>query len=185
MKRSEFRERMGSMWDLHDFCVENDCEILGEMYDEYSFSEEIDNRLMDYARNDGWRDLLDRLRDFEDLTDRYDLIVFDPDDYEFVGVDESDFDRYYRDILEWADDQDVWEPEDDEEYDEEEEEDESFTEEEPEEEPDFWDAFNDPDCSFDDLCASGVECVSAVRNRAAREQQNGDAAFDDFMTLDF
>ena len=174
MKRSEFPENMHSMWDLHEFCVENSCGFLEYMYDSDGFSDYIDESLMDYARNDYWRDLMTRLNGYDDMLDRYEYFV--DDDYDgWVGIDDSDFDHYYRDILEWVDEHDVWDPEDDEEDDgnppferpsEPEEEEELF---------DDWDDFSDPDdCSFDDLCVSGSECVSAVRNRAEREAAEAD-----------
>ena len=111
MKRSEFPENMHSMWDLHEFCVENSCGFLEYMYDSDGFSDYIDESLMDYARNDYWRDLMTRLNGYDDMLDRYEYFV--DDDYDgWVGIDDSDFDHYYRDILEWADEHDVWDPED-------------------------------------------------------------------------
>ena len=185
MKRSEFCEEMNSIYDLHDFCVDHDCSILMDFWDHDEFSDYIDEQLVDFARNDYWRDLMSRLSEYENLVDNYDYVVYDPDECEYVGIDEREFDTYYNMILEWGDDYDAWEPEEEDEEEEEETPPEtshfsvaSNDEESEKEDWDDWD-FEDPDdCSFDDLCQSGAECVSAVRNRSERENAQIEKDYD-------
>lgn len=170
MTRSEFCNEMREMWDLHSFCVENDCEILQDFWSAYDFDSFVDQEVVEYARMDNWHDLISRLEEYDSLINTYQYIAYDQDEGEYAGIDDRDFDRFFDDILEWGDEHEIWDAEEDEEEEQEDEEDLP-----PLDDPD------DQDCSFEDLCASGVECASAVRNRCQRDEPETDVCWDELL----
>ena len=131
MTRTEFQEDVTSWWDLVDFCRENDCYYCDDIYDDDSKDDYINSMLSDMARNaDCWRDLLDTLEAVPTGYDFYRKNEYD----EFYEADDDDFDSYKQDVLEWGDDNDVWDPdEEDAEDDEEPEMSEGTSEDEPDE----------------------------------------------------
>lgn len=114
MTRNEFLENVTWWGDLKEFCSDEGCDICDDIYDEEDRDEYINECLVDWARNDTWQELFDRLRDIPDGYDYY-----RDDEYNgWVGADDSDFDQYKDDVLDWADDHEVWDDDEDEEDDE-------------------------------------------------------------------
>lgn len=114
MTRAEFLDNVTSWSELIDFCNDHECYVCEDIYDEYDRDSYIDGNLRDMASDaENWQDLLSQLRN---ITTGYDYYL--KDDYgDWVGLDDSDFDEYFHDVLDWADENGVW---DDEEPDEEE-----------------------------------------------------------------
>lgn len=76
--------------------------------------EYIDSNLLDMARNAaGWEDLLS---DLQDYPTGYDYYIRD-DDGDFVGANESDFFDYKDEALEWADDEGIFDDDEEDEND--------------------------------------------------------------------
>lgn len=131
MTRTDFQENVTSWWELIDFCRDNDCYYCDDIYDDDMKDDYINSNLSDMVVNaTSWRDLLDTL---EAIPTGYNFYRKDEYD-EFYEADEDDFDSYKQDVLDWCDDNDVWEPGDDDEDDEEPERDEEIPEDEPSEE---------------------------------------------------
>ena len=118
MTRQQFIDEVNEWQELINFCNDEGCSCCNDVYSEEDRDDYINERLVDMARNaDSWSELLDTL---SDITTGYDY--YRRDDYgEWCGLDDYEFDDYKDDVLEWADDQDIWEddeeeplPEDDE-----------------------------------------------------------------------
>lgn len=151
MTRQEFIDEVNSFGDLIDFCNDNDCYECENVYYQDSFDDYINDCLSDWARNDGWRDLRDRLNDIPTGYDWYDI-------ENLCGLDDDDFDDYKDDVLSWADDHDVWdEPDDDDEV-----VDDDFEIGEAIEDDD--DDYEEPEdgCSFEELFAASSSTIQRV-----------------------
>lgn len=128
MTRDEFLEI--SEWaDLVDFCYENNLYMCDDVYDDGQKDEWINDRLYDWARELNWRELYDRLNEIPDSSDWYIL-----DDYgDFCEAGDEEFEEYKENILEAADENGLFDDEE-EEYEEDSLEDYTLDEDETEEE---------------------------------------------------
>ena len=114
MTRQEFLDDVTTFGDLLSFCWDNDCDICDDIYDQERMDDAIDERVAEMTRSDGWRNIYSFLDNVPYGDDYYRYDEYD----DWVPLDESDFDDYQQEVLEWMDDQGYW----DEEYDEDEEE---------------------------------------------------------------
>lgn len=114
MTRQEFIDSIDNYSELKEFCYDNDCNILEDVYDEEARDEMVNEWLVDWARNDSWKELRDRL---DNINDDYYWYRYDDCYDEWVGLnDYEDFDNYKNEVLEWADEYGCWDdPEDEEE----------------------------------------------------------------------
>lgn len=110
MTRQEFIECVNDFWDLKEFCDENNLRVCDDVYDEDSYNYFIDENLAEWARNDHWWELLDRLRDLPSGLDWYYC-----GDYDW---EEADFEEFKQEALEEMDRFDAWDEEDEDENDE-------------------------------------------------------------------
>lgn len=158
MTRQEFIDNIDTVGELIDFCYEYDCDECEDIYSEDAMDDYINECLTDWARNNTWRDLMNILND---LPTGYDY--YRQDDYgDWQGVDDyGDFDDYKQRVLEWGDDNEVWDAEDEEE---EEELEEEPTDPDPEEE-------FEPDFSLSELYTSSVTVFQVSVAQAAAEQE--------------
>lgn len=121
MTRSYFLDYVNDWDELIELCREHDCDICDDIID--------DDALDDYVNSDiacsgyGWRALRDYLAD---IPTGYDYYRCDGT-FDYEGLDDSDFEDYKSRVLDWMDENDLWDAEEDEEG-----EDEEF----------------DPDCDF-------------------------------------
>lgn len=161
MTRNEFLEDVTTFSDLKDFCYNENCSILEDVYDEEGRDDYINECLMDWAREDSWQDLYGRL---DNIPTGYDWYRYD--DYgDWCGLDDGDFEEYKGDVLEWADDNGVWD--DDEEEDVEED---CFEDEPEDDEP----APEEEDFSVGDLigmCVVALGVIQGEDERRAREEE--------------
>lgn len=157
MTRNEFLENVTSFYDLKDFCNDEDCNLLEDVYDEEGRDDFINDCLMDWARDDSWQDLYNRL---DSIPTGYDWYRYD--DYgDWCSLDDEDFEEYKNDVLEWADNNDIW---DNDEEDDEEEDEPKDDEPAPEEE----------DFSVGDLigmCVVALGTIQSEGTRRAREEE--------------
>lgn len=111
MTRGEFLEDITCWDDLLAFCNENGCNVCEDIYSRSNMNDYINDVLVDMARNaDDWQDLWNEL---DIIPIGYDFYI--KNEYgEFTGADVVDFDDYKNDVLEWADDEEVFD--EDEEY---------------------------------------------------------------------
>lgn len=184
MTRTEFINEVTAWYELIDFCNDNGCDELENICDDDYRDEYINDNLVEWARYDGWRDLLSRLQDFDEHSG-YDYYRYDEDYCEYVGLDHDDFADYKQRVLEWADDHDdVWYSEEDEEADAEmpQEEQPLWKEEEPwlpEEDDD--EPVPEEDYSFDEMLGFGIGCVRNISARIIEENREEEKAFADLI----
>lgn len=111
MTRQQFIDEVNDWWELIDFCNEYECSYCEDVYSEESRDDYINEDLVDMARNaDSWSSLLDILND---ITTGYDYYRrTDYDDWE--GLGDYEFNDYKNDVLEWADNNEIWEDDEEE-----------------------------------------------------------------------
>lgn len=106
MTRQEFCEQITTMSELIDFCNDNGCGICDDIYDEYSYNDYVNDEVVNWSED--WQSLRDHLSNFPDGYDYYRR-----DDWgEFHGIDESGLDDLISDVIDWGDDNDIWDNED-------------------------------------------------------------------------
>ena len=115
MTREDFIDNVDSFYELQDFCTEHRLDTVDNVCDRDGWNDEIDERLVDLAREYSWRDLLDTLRGYED-DDGYDYYEYDEYYCRLVPVDFSDLKQR---VLEAADEDNVWDEEEEEDNEEE------------------------------------------------------------------
>lgn len=174
MTRDEFINGMAMMWELKDFCIDNDCPIMDDVFDSDYLDEYLDREIEDWSQNMSWTTLRDKLNEIETGYDWYCW-----DGYgDITPMDEDDLDYYKDDILSWGDDHDIWDVED-----EELEPDDEFEDELCEPEDDEDEAVEEPFSVFELI----VSCQSEVTNaklQAEKEEKESDDALVQFISVD-
>ena len=133
MTREEFQENVNSWYDLREFCNEYGCEGCSDIYSQGEMDEEIDNSIVDMAREaTDWRDLLSKLEDIPTEDEYYIKNGYG----DFTEVDEEDFDYHKDDVFDWAENEGVFDEEDEEDEEPEEGSEEDIEEPEEPEDPD-------------------------------------------------
>lgn len=111
MTRQQFIDEVNDWWELIDFCNDEGCSYCEDVYSEESRDDYINEELVDMARNaDSWASLRDNLNDIDTDYDYYRCT--DYGDWE--GLGDYEFRDYKEDVLEWADEQDIWEDDEEE-----------------------------------------------------------------------
>ena len=165
MTRNEFLENVTSFYDLKDFCNDEDCNLLEDVYDEEGRDDFINDCLMDWARDDSWQDLYNRL---DNIPTGYDWYRYD--DYgDWCSLDDEDFEEYKNDVLEWADNNGVW---DDDEEDTDEDGD-NFEDEPEDDEP----APEKEDFSVGELIGMCVVALGTIQSEGARRAREEEEEF--------
>lgn len=161
MTRNEFLDDVTTFGELKDFCSDNGCNLLDDVYDEESRDDYVNDCLAEWAHNNSWEELRDILNE---IPTGYDWYL---DDYgSWDGLDDEDFENCKNDVLEWADDNDIWE--DDEEGDEEDSD--YFEDESEDDEP----APEEEDFSVGDLigmCVAALGAIQSEDTRRVREEE--------------
>lgn len=182
MTREEFIENIQCWSELFEFCDDEGCDYCEDVYDDDQKDDYFDSDIVEMASNaDGWRDLY---RQLDDIPTGYDYYV--RDDYDgWRGADEDDFANYKNDVLNWGDNNDIWDEIDDEE-DEEYEGDEEVIEEEPmvEETLDDDDGEEEPEegCSLSELFASCTSKLQTIEVTAEQERKQEEQKFKQFIS---
>lgn len=177
MTRDEFINEIETVGELKDFCYDNDCDECDDVFSEEDMNDCVDDDLYEYVRHNDWRDTLSFL---ENIPTYSDTGYYYRDDYgDFCSLDYDDFDDYKDRVLEWCDNNDIWD-----EPDEDNTEDVVEIEEEPdvpeEDEDDF---MLDEGCSLDELfntCKSDLQIIKSEENQ---REQASDVAFADLIQV--
>lgn len=163
MTRNEFFDEVTSWGELIEFCLNNGCNgYVEDVYSDDGRDDYINENLVDWAQEESWRDLRDRLDDIE--TD-YDYYEYDYGDWR--GLDDDDLQDRMEEVAEWCDRNGIWEDDEEEPVDEEDpidEEDDSAEDAEPNSETDTEDQtpVEDEDCPLDEFLFAGIGCVKSI-----------------------
>ena len=112
MTRSYFLDYVTDWSELIELCREYDCDICEDIIDSDGLNDYVDS---DISNTDyGWRSIRDFLAG---IPTGYDYYRCDGA-FDYVGLDDSDFEDYKSRILDWMDEDDLWEPEEGEDEDE-------------------------------------------------------------------
>ena len=177
MKRSYFVDNVTTWWELQDFCSDERCDICDEIIDSCGYDDYINEKLVDLAGDYSWTELRDILNEYYDNSG-YEYYAYSDYNGEYVGVDDLDFERYKSEVLDWADESEVWEPEDDEEPESEYEAPEKVK---PEVDPEDLEPVPEEDCSFADMFSAGLGCVMSINDEALRRAQELEQDFLEFI----
>lgn len=113
MTRDDFINDVEYFGELISFCDDNDIDICRGIYSSDTRDDFIDDSLLDMARHNNWRELLNIL---EDLNSDNDYYYYSDEGDDWEGLNEFDFEDYKRDVLEYGDNNGLWdEPEDEDE----------------------------------------------------------------------
>lgn len=170
MTRREFLDNVDDFYGLLEFCNENGCDICEDIYDSDTYDECVDDDLAEATREDGWRTIRDWLDDLPTGYDFYRREGF----LTYSGVD-NDFEDYKSDVLEWADDNEIWDEEDDEE------EEEEGLEEDVVEDDDFE---VEDDIPFDDMMRACTAPLAEQEAHAEAEQQKQNELLGAFLNAE-
>lgn len=107
MTRQDFIDGITTWSELIDFCYNEDCDICEDIIDSDEMDEEISDNLSEEARECSWRDIRDALND---ITTGYSYYRRDGS-FDYVPMDDSDFDSYKDDVIEWMDNGGYWDDE--------------------------------------------------------------------------
>lgn len=168
MTRREFLDNIDDFYGLLEFCNENGCDICEDIYDDDAYDECVDDDLAEATREDGWRTIRDWLDDLPVGYDFYRREGF----LTYSGAD-NDFDDYKSDVLEWADDNEIWDEEDDEE--------EEDLEEDVNEDDDFEVEESIP---FDDMMKACTASLAEQEARVEAEQQKQNELLGAFLNAE-
>lgn len=94
-----------------DFCSDEGCNICEDIIDSDQLDEYVEEDIRD--TNYSWRDIRDSLSEIPTGYGYYRM----NGSFDYDGMDENDFDSYKEDVLEWGDNNGVWEDEPDDEDD--------------------------------------------------------------------
>lgn len=109
MTRQQFLDEITTWYDLIEWCNNHGCSYCNDIYSDEARDEDIDDNLVDMARNNNWYELRDILGN---LATGYDY--WRKDEYgDWYGVDDE-FNDYRNDVLEWADENDEFDEEEEE-----------------------------------------------------------------------
>lgn len=122
MTRADFEYNVNNMEDLVEFCRDNDCPILSDAEFECELDTYVCEDIRDATTYDTWVEIKEKLESLHAEWHGDWFIYGGRFDYTFIS--EDDFDYYYERVLDWAIDEDFFDPEE-----EEEEEDEDLEEE--------------------------------------------------------
>jgi len=124
MTRSYFVDYVTGWYELLDLCSDEGCNVCEDIIDDDQLDEWVESDIQNGSYN--WRELRDFLYD---IPTGYDYYRCDGS-FDYVGMDDDDFEDYKERVLDWMDENGEWDDEEDEE-----EEKSFYPELEPEEEP--------------------------------------------------
>ena len=111
MTRDEFIDNIEGFGDLKEFCYDVECDYLEDVYHSDDLDQMICEDIRSATSSSYWYEIRDYLSDIPYIEDGQ---YFRADgSFDYVALDDSDFDGYKRRVLDWADNNDVWEDDDD------------------------------------------------------------------------
>ena len=109
MTRSYFLDYVTDWYELIDLCRDYDCDICEDIIDD----DQLDDYVLEDINNSerSWRDIRDFL---SDIPTGYEYYRCDGT-FDYVGLDESDFEDYKSRVLDWMDEDSLWDAEEEDE----------------------------------------------------------------------
>lgn len=114
MTRQEFDETIWNFSDLKQFCYECGCDIMDDVIESCDLDNFVEDDIRDALQHRYWYEILN---DLNDISTNGELYVRNGQ-LDYSVLDETDFNRYLDDVLDWAKCNDVFDPDegDDEKY---------------------------------------------------------------------
>lgn len=166
MTRQEFIDDVVGWPDLISFCCDYGYDYIDDIYSEDARDDYINEHLVEMARNaDDWSSLYDELSEIPTGYDYYRLT--DYGEWEGLG-NHGDFDDFKNDVLEWADDEDIWEEDEEEPIDDDDDDDDFVVEDEP--------------ISIGELIGACSSQLQQIGDNKRTEEAAEDEAFEDFVS---
>lgn len=173
MTRNEFLDTVNDWYELIEFCNDVGCSYCDDVYSEESMNDDINERLTDWAQECTWQELYSRL---DDIPSGYDY--YRCNDYgDWESLDDSDFDDYKDDVLEWMDNNGYWDEDDDDFEDED-----VFDEEESTAECDE-ESVEDEDFSAAELIGMCSAAFAVIQQESLQRIQKEEERFNNFVNL--
>lgn len=176
MTRTAFINEIEYWYELKEFCNDEGCDYLDEISSGYDIREDVNEFLVEYARDYNWRELRDSLDNVPEDDAYYRVNGFG--DYDELD-DYDDFDTTKSRILEWADEEEVFDPEEDEE---------EVFETEPEEceknEEDNEPIMIIDDGDFDDYIGMATIVLGSARKEVTERNVQSNQAFNCMLELE-
>ena len=173
MTRSEFINDITSWSELLEFCSEESCDLLDDIFDEESMDSEINEFLSDYARDYEWYNLRDYLKEIPTGYDYYQQNGA----FDWTGLTDDDFNDYKNDVFGWAENHEVFEDEDGEGDENTDSEELVFEEPEGPEDP----PVEDEDFPFDELFGLCARACSSIQEVNRYQEEAEYAEFENFV----
>ena len=108
MTKSEFLSDVRDFWDLRDFCCDADSYYFDDIFEEGAKDDYVNEYLSSLGGRPDWRDVKDYLNDVPDGESEW----YRLDDYSgFVALDCDDFSNMKNEVMEWAEDNDIFDEE--------------------------------------------------------------------------
>lgn len=172
MTRQEFIDTVDDIDELLDFCSDIGYELEG-VYGEEERDDYINNQVHDMVREYNWEEIRDLL---DGIPTGYYFYYMDRWG-DWNGRDSDDIDDLKQEVLEYADENELFDPEDEEE---------EHPEDETEEEDvdDFDEVDDEPvelGCDMNDFLTSGNDVMQAIRDRADAERREYELAMQKFL----
>ena len=111
MTRQEFIDDVTDFYDLKNFCYTMDLNTCEDVFTQEELDDDVNHDLEDEVINTGWQDILDWLYH---IPTGYDFCRKDGR-FDFVPLDDTDFEAYKDDVLAAVDDFGGWDDEPEEE----------------------------------------------------------------------
>ena len=109
LTRNYFLDYVTDWSELIELCQDYNCDICEDIIDDDTLDEYVDSDISN--RDCGWRSLRDYL---SDIPTGYDYYRYDGS-FDYVGLDDGDFEDYKSRVLDWMDEDDLWDAEEGEE----------------------------------------------------------------------
>lgn len=176
MTRQDFIDNVNTYYDLVDFCQEIDYYVDG-IYSEDERDDLIYEEIIDMVRSCSWNEIKNYLDDMPEGYDYY----YKNEWGEWIGYDYDQIDEFKELVLDYADENDLFDRDD-----EEDENDTADEEDEPEESEEAQEEDNDPvelGCDMGDFLTSGNSVMEAIRERADADKRAYDFAMQRFLNM--
>lgn len=112
MTRQEFIDTITDFYDLRDFALENDLDDrVVDLVTDYDINEDVDYEIQDLAGEEPWRRVRDILNDIPDYSGWFIRTGY----LEYRDANDCDLEDLKLEVLEAADEREVWDEEEDEE----------------------------------------------------------------------